>query len=130
MAGKGKQHKGAWSSFIDRHGTCKVKQGCSRKRATKKIQAKIALGQFKVKDETKQPFDFAFTTWRDLPARVHGKTPTVAGSDVAFRAYFLPTFGQKDIGTTMQANIQLLVQGAAHLWNHQRKTFTPTQLTV
>jgi integrase len=51
MAVHVKQHTGAWWIFIDHKGERKAKRIGSSRRAAEKIQAKIALGQFEIKDE-------------------------------------------------------------------------------
>lgn len=90
MAVKVKQHKGAWWVFIDHHGKRKAKRVGTSKRAAEqvaeKIQAKIALGQFEIKDEQqRRPFDAYFQNWLDTYARSHCKESTVAGYEASFR---------------------------------------------
>ncbi len=76
MSVKVKQHKGAWWIFINHKGKRKAKRIGSSKRAAEiaaeKIQAKIALGQFEIKDEkTLRPFDVHFCHWLDTYVRAH-----------------------------------------------------------
>ena len=63
MAVKVKQHKGKWWAFIDHKGKRKAKCIGTSKRAAEgvaeKIQAKISLGQFEIKDEKPQAPQFA-----------------------------------------------------------------------
>ena len=81
MSVKIKQHKGAWWIFINHQGKRKAKRIGSSKRAAEtaaeKIQAKIALGQFAVKDEkTARPFDVHFRHWLDTYVTAHCKERT------------------------------------------------------
>ena len=62
MATRIKQHKGAWWIFINHKGKRKAKRIGSSKRAAEiaaeKIQAKIALGQFEIKEEKSRSFRY------------------------------------------------------------------------
>lgn len=113
MAVKVKQHKGAWWVFIDHHGKRKAKRVGTSKRAAEqvaeKIQAKIALGQFEIKDEQqRRPFDSYFQNWLDTYARSHCKESTVAGYEASFRLYLTPAFCQKDISAITRDEVKRL----------------------
>ena len=116
MAVKVKQHKGAWWVFIDHKGKRKAKRiGASKKAAeqvAEKIQAKIALGQFEIKDEQKQrPFDTYFRNWMDTYVRAHCKERTVEAYTTVFRLYLAPAFGQTDIGEITRDAVKTLAYG-------------------
>src|SRR5260221_14547175 len=102
MAVKVKQHKGAWWVFIDHQGKRKAKRVGTSKRAAEqvaeKIQAKIALGQFDIKEEQqRRPFDAYFRNWLDTYVKAHCKERTYETYHDVFRIYHLPFFGQRDI---------------------------------
>lgn len=116
MSVKVKQHKGAWWLFIDHKGKRKAKRVGSSKRAAEiaaeKIQAKIALGQFEIKDETKQrPFDTYFRRWLETYVKVHCKERTYSLYESAFRRYLFLTFGQKDITTIAREEVKTFAYG-------------------
>ena len=87
MAVKVKQHKGAWWVFIDHRGKRKAKRIGASKRAAEqvaeKIQAKIALGQFAVNEDTQpQPAlfgDYA-AEWLKTYAAVRCKASTATNT--------------------------------------------------
>lgn len=114
MAVKVRQHKGAWWIFIDHHGKRKAKRIGSSKRAAEtaaeKIQAKIALGQFEIKDEQqRRPFDTYFQTWLETYAKVHCKESTADRYQRTFRLYLSPAFKQKDLGAISRDDVKKLV---------------------
>ncbi len=116
MAVKVKQHKGAWWIFIDHHGKRKAKRIGSSKRAAEtaaeKIQARIALGQFEIKEEKKQrPFETYFQTWLDTYVKAHCKERTHWLYEAACRLYLLPAFGQKDISEITRDSVKQLAYG-------------------
>jgi hypothetical protein len=102
MGVKVKHHRNAWWLFIDYHGKRKAKRVGSSKRAAEiaaeKIQARIALGQFEMKEEAqRRPFDTYFRHWLETYARAHCKAATYDRYQRAFRSSLLPHFGQTDI---------------------------------
>ncbi|MGE0825512.1 MAG: tyrosine-type recombinase/integrase [Candidatus Binatia bacterium] len=101
MAVKIKQHKGAWWLFIDHKGKRKAKRVGSKsaaETAAKKIEAKIALGQFEIKDEQqKRPFNAYYKHWLETYVKVHCKERTLWLYEAAFRIYLFPAFGSQDI---------------------------------
>src|SRR5262245_5621947 len=102
MSVKVRQHKGAWWLFIDHKGKRKAKRVGTSKRAAEtaaeKIQAKIALGEFVMKDETtRRPFEAYFRNWLNTYVTVHCKERTYRLYERAFTMYLLPRFGQRDI---------------------------------
>lgn len=114
MAVKVKHHKGAWWVFIDHKGKRKAKRvGNSKKAAeqvAEKIQAKIALGQFEIKNEQqRRPFDVYFRNWLETYVKAHCKPSTVYVYEEAFRLYLLPAFGQKDISTVTREEVKALI---------------------
>src|SRR5215470_7898934 len=101
MAVKVKQRRGAWWIFIDHKGKRKAKRvGTSKKAAeiaAEKIQAKITLGQFVIKDEPKQrPFERYFRDWMETYVRAHGRERTYDLYQQVFQVHLLPRWGQKD----------------------------------
>ena len=133
MSVKVKHHKGAWWLFIDHHGKRKAKKIGTSKRAAEtaaeKIQAKIALGQFMIKEETKQrPFETYYRTWLETYARTHCKESTADRYQRTFRLWLCPHFGQKDIATISREDVKNLVygmlsKGKSH--NTVKATLTP-----
>jgi integrase len=116
MAVKVKQHKGAWWIFIDHHNKRKAKRIGSSKRAAEiaaeKIQARIALGQFEIKDEKqRRPFDTHFQTWLDTYVKAHCKERTYELYEAGFRLYLRPAFGQKDITAITREEVKRLAYG-------------------
>lgn len=116
MAVKVKHHKGAWWVFIDHKGKRKAKRiGNSKKAAeqvAEKIQAKIALGQFEIKDEQqRRPFDVYFRNWLETYVKAHCKERTYDLYAAAFRLYLLPAFGQKDITAITREEVKKLAYG-------------------
>ena len=101
MAVKVKQRNGKWWIYIDHQGKRKAKCVGDKRAAqqvAEQIQARLALGQFEIKDEKERRFfDAYFQNWLDTYARAHCKDSTVAGYDTAFRIYLRPCFGEKDI---------------------------------
>src|SRR5512139_3471881 len=100
MAVKVKHHKGAWWVFIDHHGKRKAKRIGASKRAAEtvaeKIQAKIALGQFEVKEEKKPPTLTEYATqWLKTYAAVHCKPATFNRYTRDYRLHVAPTLGNK-----------------------------------
>ena len=121
MAVKVKQHKGAWWVFIDHRGKRKAKRIGASKRAAEqvaeKIQAKIALGQFAIKEEKqRRPFDAYFTNWLNTYVKAHCKERTYEVYESAFRLYLAPAFEHKDISDITREEVKhlayaLLAQG-------------------
>lgn len=114
MAVKVRQHKGKWWVFIDHHNKRKAKCIGDNKRTAQqvaeKIQAKIALGQFEIKEEQAcRPFDVYFQQWLDTYVTANCKDKTYAGYKQAFRLYLLPAFGQKDIVDITREDVTSLV---------------------
>jgi integrase len=121
MSVKVKHHKGAWWLFIDHHGKRKAKKVGSSKRAAEtaaeKIQAKIALGQFEIKDETtRRPFETYFRNWLDSYVKAHCKERTYDLYQEVFQVHLLPRWGQRDISEITREDVKqlaydLLAQG-------------------
>ncbi|MEW6299904.1 MAG: site-specific integrase [Thermodesulfobacteriota bacterium] len=101
MAVKVKHHKGAWWVFIDHRGKRKAKAIGSKSAAeavAKKIEAKIALGQFEIAEEKERmPFRSYYKTWLESYVRTHTKASTYANYETAYRVHLLPCFGETDI---------------------------------
>jgi len=113
MAVKVRQHKGKYWVFIDHKGKRKAKCIGTSKRAAEsvaeKIEAKITLGQFEIKDERqRRPFEVYFRNWLDTYARAHCKASTVSIYETAFRLYLLPAFGQKDLSGITREEVKNL----------------------
>lgn len=120
MAVKVKQHKGKWWVFIDHKGKRKAKCIGSKRAAetaAEKIQAKIALGQFEIKDEKqRRPFEMYFQHWLDTYVKAHCKERTYELYEDVFRRYLRPSFTQKDIAGITREDVKqlaywLLAQG-------------------
>lgn len=135
MAGKVKQYKGAWWVFIDHHGKRKAKRIGTGKRAAEqvaeKIQAKIALGQFELKDEH-QPqvplFAEYATRWLETYAKVHLKPGTWRRYSNDIRLHLGPTFGHKRLDTITRQDIRDLIvikREAGLAWNSVRNFICP-----
>jgi integrase len=115
MAVKVKQHKGAWWVFIDHKGKRKAKRvGTSKKAAEDvagKIQAKIALGQFEIKDEEEQaPLlrDYA-KQWLETYAKVHCKPATAHNYDRDYRLHIDPALGNRRLTAITRQDIKRLI---------------------
>ena len=113
MAVKVRQRNGKWWVVIHHRGVRKAKCVGESKRAAQavaeKIQAKLTLGQFQLKDEKLQrPFDAYFRAWLDTYVRTHCKESTGANYETAFRVYLLPAFGQRDIGEITREEVKNL----------------------
>jgi len=113
MAVKVRQHKGKYWVFIDHKGKRKAKCIGTSKRAAEsvaeKIEAKITLGQFEIKDERqRRPFEVYCRNWLDTYARAHCKASTVSIYETAFRLYLLPAFGQKDLSGITREEVKNL----------------------
>lgn len=80
MAVKVKQHKGKWWVFIDHNSKRKAKCVGSKQAAetaARKIEAKIALGQFAITDEKPQrPFETYYQNWLETYVKTHCKERT------------------------------------------------------
>ncbi len=135
MAVKVKQHKGAWWVFIDHHGKRKAKRIGTSKRAAdqvaEKIQAKIALGQFEIKDEY-QPqvplFSEYATRWLETYAKVHLKPGTWRRYSNDIRLHLTPTFGHKRLDTITRQDIRDLIaikRETGLAWNSVRNFICP-----
>ena len=99
MAVKVQHHKGKWWVFIDHKGKRKAKCVGTSKRAAdvvaEKIQAKISLGQFEIKEEKAKPILFAdyAAEWLKTYAAVRCKPSTVEDYARAYTLHLQPVFG-------------------------------------
>jgi len=113
MAVKVKAHRSKWWVFIDHRGRRKAKKIGSKEAAeavTKRIEAKLTLGDFSILEEKqRRPFAPAFRVWLDLYTRVHCKPSTVDGYKTAFRIYLEPQFATKDVGEISRGEVQRLI---------------------
>lgn len=134
MAVKVKQHKGAWWVFINHQGKRKAKRIGASKRAAdqvaEKIQAKIALGQFTVQDETpKLPlFSEYAAQWLDTYAKVHLKPGTWRRYSNDIRLHLAPRFGSTRLDAITRQDIRGLIAAkreAGLAWNSVRNFICP-----
>src|SRR5262249_11278177 len=122
MAVKVRQKNGKWWVFIDHHHKRKAKCIGSKQAAetaARKIEAKIALGEFHIRDETThRPVERYFREWLATYVKAHCKERTYVLYESAFRLFLLPAFGQKDIADITREEVKklayaLLAQGKA-----------------
>lgn len=115
MAVKVKQHKGKWWIFIDHKGKRKAKCVGTKHAAEEvagKIEAKMLLGQFEIKDEKqRRPFETYFRNWLETYAKAHCKERTHWLYENAFDRYLLPAFGKKDITAITREEVKTLAYG-------------------
>ena len=99
MAVKVKHHKGKWWVFIDHKGKRKAKCIGTSKRAAEsvaeKIQAKISLGQFEIKEEKAKAILFSdyAAEWLKTSVAVRCKPSTVEDYKGAYALHLHPIFG-------------------------------------
>ena len=115
MSVKVKQHKGKWWLFIDYRGKRKAKLVGTSKRAAEtaaeKIQAKIALGQFEIKEEkpnTPTLNDYA-KQWLDTYAAVHCKPATHNRYSRDYNLHVAPVFGAKLLTAITRQDVKQLI---------------------
>lgn len=115
MAVKVKERNGKWWLFIDYKGKRKAKKVGSKKAALEaaaKIEAKITLGQFEIKEEKKRrPFNTYFPNWLDTYIKVDCKPSTYAIYERVYRQYLLPVFQTRDIATITRDEIRQFAYG-------------------
>jgi integrase len=134
MAVKVKQRKGKWWVVIDHKGKRKSKCIGTSKRAAdvvaEKIQAKISLGQFEIKDEKTQvpSFDEYGERWLNTYAKVHLKPGTWQKYANDFRLHLKPTLGHKRLNEITRQNLRDLIatkRDAGLAWNSVRNLICP-----
>ena len=117
MAVKVKQHRGNWWFFIDYKGKRKAKRVGSKKAAemaARRIEAKLALGQFDIREEKENPVLFADSTqkWLSIYATIRCKPSSVREYEVVLSRYLTPTFGDKPLAITARLYTILRLLGS------------------
>ncbi len=133
MAVKVKQRKGKWWVFIDHNNKRKAKCIGSKQAAetaARKIEAKLALGDFSLLDEKPQFPTFAeyADRWLETYAHVHLKPGTWHRYENDFRLHLKPTFGEKQLDQITRQNLRDLIatkREAGLAWNSVRNLICP-----
>lgn len=110
---KDKPHLGWWVYLdIDGKRTTKlIGDKTAALEVARKIEAKIALGEFRIDDATEddaRPLSRYFQDWLKTHARINCKPSTLRGYEIAWRRWIEPALGQRDIRRLTKEEVRAL----------------------